>query len=55
MAGRGVVQYVTGLYFLDTYGPGAAKSYRGSWQDRWDRVDGAEIPIGKHAVAYTED
>ena len=50
-----VVQYMTGIYFLDTYGPGAAESYRGSWKDRWNRVDGAEIPIGKHAGEYTAD
>jgi hypothetical protein len=50
-----VVQYVTGIYFLDTYGPAAAESYRESWQSRWDRVEGAEIPIGKHAGDYTAE
>jgi hypothetical protein len=47
-----VVQYVTGLYFLDVYGPQGAESYRRSWTERWERVDRAEIPIGKHAGAY---
>ena len=47
-----VVQYVTGLYFADVYGPQGAESYRSSWLDRWDRVERAEIPIGKHAGDY---
>jgi len=47
-----VVQYVTGLYYLDVYGPQGAESYRRSWEDRWARVDMAEIPIGKHAGEY---
>jgi aminopeptidase N len=50
-----VVQYVTGLYFADTYGPQAAASYRESWFVRWDRVERAEIPIGKPAGAYAPD
>jgi aminopeptidase N len=48
-----VTQYVTGLYFADVYGPQGAESYRGSWYDRWDRIDRAEIPIGKHAGEYS--
>jgi aminopeptidase N len=50
-----VVQYVTGLYFVDTHGPQAAASYRESWFGRWDRVDRAEIPIGKHAGEYAPE
>jgi aminopeptidase N len=45
-------QYLTGLYFLDTYGPEAAASYRASWDSRWDRVERAPIPIGLPVAAY---
>jgi hypothetical protein len=47
-----VTQYVTGLYYRDTYGEGAEQSYRGSWEDRWARVDRADIPIGLPAGDY---
>jgi aminopeptidase N len=47
-----VVQYLTGLYYSDVYGPEGANSYRQSWLDRWERVDRAEIPIGRHAGDY---
>jgi len=50
-----VVQYVTGLYYLDTYGESAARSYRASWNSRWDRVDRADIPIGMPAGAYIDN
>jgi aminopeptidase N len=50
-----IVQYVTGLYYLDTHGEGAARSYRTSWDDRWDRVDRADIPIGMPAGAYVDE
>lgn len=33
-----VVQYVTGLYFLDTSGSQGLESFRSSWLSRWDRV-----------------
>jgi len=49
-----IVQYATGLYYLDTYGKGAAQSYRTSWDDRWDRVDRADIPIGMPVGAYVD-
>ncbi|MBN1954534.1 MAG: M1 family metallopeptidase [Anaerolineae bacterium] len=48
-----IVQYVTGLYFLDAYGPAAAQSFQDSWEDRWNRVDGADIPIGLPTGDYT--
>ena len=41
-----VVQYVTGLYYRDTYGEAGYEGLRQSWYGRWDRVDGVEIPIG---------
>jgi hypothetical protein len=47
-----IVQYVTSLYYLDLYGEQAAASYRASWGSRWDRVERADIPIGKPAAAY---
>jgi aminopeptidase N len=47
-----VVQYITGLYYIDAYGEQAAQGWHGSWYDRWDRVDRAEIPIGMPAGEY---
>jgi hypothetical protein len=49
-----ITQYVTGLYYLDTYGESAAASYRDSWEFRWERVERAEIPIGLPADAYVD-
>jgi aminopeptidase N len=49
-----IVQYVTGLYYVDTHGESAARSYRESWYGRWDRVDRAEIPIGLPVGAYVD-
>jgi hypothetical protein len=47
-----VVQYVTGLYYLDTYGEQGYQGWRGSWVDRWEQVDRAEIPVGLPVGAY---
>jgi hypothetical protein len=47
-----VVQYVTGLYYRDTYGSAAEASYRASWDGRWSRVQREEIPIGRPAWRY---
>jgi len=47
-----LAQYATGLYYQDTYDSSAAESYRSSWYARWDRVDGADIPIGLPAGEY---
>lgn len=47
-----LAQYLTGLYYLDTYGLEAAASYRASWDSRWERVDRAPIPIGLPTTAY---
>ena len=49
-----LVQYLTGRYYLDTYGSEAARSYANSWWGRWDRVEQAEIPIGLPTAAYAE-
>lgn len=48
-----LTQYATGLYYLDAYGEGAERSYRESWRSRWDRVEGANIPIGLPAGDYS--
>jgi aminopeptidase N len=50
-----IVQYVTGLYYADTYGESAARSYRASWYDRWDRVDRADVPIGMSTGDYVDE
>ena len=47
-----LAQYATYLYYLDSYGEGAAASYQQSWSERWDRADRAEIPIGLPAGEY---
>ena len=47
-----LAQYATGLYYQDTYDSSAAESYHSSWYARWDRVDGADIPIGLPAGEY---
>lgn len=47
-----LAQYATYLYYVDTYGQAAASGYRGSWFDRWDRTERAEIPIGLPAYEY---
>ncbi|MCJ7622836.1 MAG: M1 family metallopeptidase [Anaerolineaceae bacterium] len=49
-----VVQYITALYYLDSYGESAYQSLRSSWLGRWDRVDRVEDPIGLHNSDYEE-
>jgi aminopeptidase N len=49
-----IVQYVTGLYYADTYSESAAQSYRQSWYGRWDRVNRANIPIGMPTGSYVD-
>ena len=48
-----IVQYATLLYFQDLYGTSGAEGFRGSLQERWGRVDNAEIPIGMPVRAYS--
>jgi aminopeptidase N len=45
-------QYATWLYYLDRYGSSSARGFFQSFQDRWDRVGRAEIPIGRPVGAY---
>jgi hypothetical protein len=47
-----ITQYATYLYFLDRYGPPGGEAYTNSLNQRWARVDNAEIPIGLPVAAY---
>jgi aminopeptidase N len=47
-----LAQYATWLYYVDVYGEDVAQNYRASWDDRWDRVERADIPIGLPAGTY---
>jgi predicted esterase len=47
-----LTQYITYLYFVDTYGEQAAEGFRQSFADRWDRVNMDDIPIGMPAGNY---
>lgn len=47
-----LAQYVTGLYYRDRYGEQGYEGWRGSWVDRWNRVDKAEMPIGLPVAEY---
>jgi hypothetical protein len=49
-----LVQYVTGLYYLDTGGEGAMEGFSQSWTDRWQRVEMADVPIGLPSGDYTD-
>jgi len=47
-----LVQYITGLYFLDIYGESGWQGIRDSWISRWDRVNGDMIPVGMPSDYY---
>jgi aminopeptidase N len=47
-----IVQYLTGIYFLDAYGEDVFQEYRQSWIDRWQRVEQQPTPIGLPAADY---
>jgi len=49
---EGMAQYCVNAFYIDTQGEGAAASYRGSWDDRMDRIDGAELPIDLPSMGY---
>jgi hypothetical protein len=49
-----LTQYVTGLYYLELGGGEAYSGWRGSWYDRWQRVEMADIPIGLPSGEYTD-
>lgn len=47
-----VVGYSTYRYFADRYGQEVGDNYFQTFQGRWDRVNGAEIPIGMPVASY---
>jgi len=49
-----IVQYITGLYYLDTYGQEGFEGYKDSWLDRWGRVEFEDIPIGLPVADYED-
>ena len=49
-----LVQYVTGLYYLENYGDTAYQSIRASWQARWTNADYDDIPIGMPSGEYSQ-
>ncbi|MBN1179386.1 MAG: M1 family metallopeptidase [Anaerolineae bacterium] len=49
-----LAQYLTALYFTDTYGQGAEQGYIDSWYGRWDRIERAEIPVGLSCTVYDD-
>jgi len=48
-----LTQYLTYLYFVDTYGEANAEGFRDSFVARWDRVDREDIPVGLPAGDYS--
>jgi len=47
-----VVGYSTYRYFVDRYGQDAGDAYFENFLSRWDRVERAEIPVGRPVAAY---
>lgn len=47
-------QFLSLQYFKDKFGSGGEQGMLSSFQSRWDRVDDANIPIGKPVAAYNE-
>lgn len=47
-----MAQYATWLYYVDRYGIQNVQWYRDSWVSRWQRVDGANLPIGLPTAGY---
>lgn len=52
---EGMAQYLTYLYFENTFGPSAAGEYIESWNYRWDRVEFLPIPIGMPVREYVDN
>jgi aminopeptidase N len=50
-----MAQYLTWLYYVDTHGKSAARSYRSSWHGRWDRASQPNIPIGMSTGSYVDE
>jgi hypothetical protein len=49
-----LVQYITGLYYLDVYGSAGFDGVRDSWYSRWNRVDMEQMPIGLPCGEYSD-
>jgi hypothetical protein len=49
-----ITQYITSLYYKNRYGEQASDSFITSFYDRWDRVDGKDIPIGMPVKSYDQ-
>lgn len=49
-----LTQYVTWLYYRDRYGAEGDAGFGDSLQQRWDRLDRADIPIGRSVSTYDE-
>lgn len=48
-----LTQYATAVYYSDVYGSSGEAGFWAAMQDRWDRVEGAAIPIGLPVSGYT--
>ena len=47
-----ITQYVTGLYYRDSHGRAAFRTFLGELDGRWSRVGRDDIPIGLSTKAY---
>ncbi len=48
-----LTQFATLQYYTDLYGADGADGFRASLEDRWARVENAQIPIGLPVAGYT--
>jgi hypothetical protein len=48
-----IVQYITGLYYLDSDGRAAFATWLGGLDSRWSRVGRDDVPIGMPVKAYS--
>ena len=48
-----LAQFATLVYYSDVYGPNGAAGFHSSLERRWQRVDGADIPIGLPVRDYS--
>lgn len=52
---EGLAQYLTYIYYLDTYGSEAGDQFKSSWEWRWSTIGNTSIPIGKPANDYSPE
>ena len=48
-----LTQYATYLYYFDQYGQEGAEAFYQSLEGRWNRTEGADVPIGLPVAAYS--